>query len=166
MKRSISLTLALALALCGCTGQPQATKTPEEYTQSYQAAITAARSAEENDAIAIVTDPEDSLAELLFSMLGLTAEDMSAYALSISPMNIRAYGLALAMPASGREDAVRQGFESFVENQKQSFKNYLEDQYAVAQAAQVETLEDGTVILVMCEEQDKVLEDIKKSLLA
>lgn len=165
MKRRLFLVLALVLALCGCTGQPSATKTPEEYTQSYQDAITAARGQGENDAIAIITSPEDELSQLIFTMLDLADEDMSAYALSISPVNIRAYGVALAMPASGKEDTVRKGFEGFVENQKQSFKNYLEDQYAVAQAAKVETLEDGTVVLVMCEDQGTVLENIKKSLL-
>lgn len=166
MKRRFFLVLTLILALCGCTGQPSAAKTPEEYTQSYRDAITAARGQEDNDAIAIITSPEDNFSELIFTMLGVTEEDMSAYALSVSPVNIRAYGVALAMPASGREETVRRGFEDFVETQKQSFKNYLEDQYAVAQAAKVETLEDGTVVLVMCEEQDTLLESIKKSLLS
>ena len=164
-KSTLSPALALLLALCACTGQPDAAKTPEEYTESYRAAITAARSQEDNDAFPILTDPDDALAEPIFAMLGVTGADMSAYALSVSPVNIRAYGVALAMPASGREDAVRQGFQSFVETQKQSFQNYLEDQYAVAQAARVETLEDGTVVLVMCENGDEVLDALKKSLL-
>lgn len=165
MKRGLFLALALTLALTGCTGKPSAAKTPEEYTQSYQEAITAAQGDGSSAFASIVTSPDDDIAQLVFPMLGVTAEDMSAYALSVSPVNVQAYAIALAMPAEGKEDVVRKGFEAFVENQKQSFENYLEDQYTIAKAARVETLEDGTVVLVMAEEQDKLMDSLKKSLM-
>ena len=38
------------------------------------------------------------------------------------------------------------------------------DQYDIANAAKVETLEDGTILLVMCEDQDTVLDAIKTAL--
>lgn len=165
MKRTgiLALTLVFALLL-GCTGKPAATRTPEEYTSLYQRALEGAVHEDDLDAVGVLTAADAADAEMTFALLGVTAEDMSAFALSVSLMNVRAYGVALAMPASGREDTVRQGFEGFVENQKQSFERYLEDQYAIASAARVETLEDGTVALVMCEDQDQVWESIKKTL--
>ena len=51
-----------------------------------------------------------------------------------------------------------------MDQQKQNFQQYLIDQYDIANAAKVETLDDGTILLVMCEDQDTVLESIKTSL--
>ena len=68
------------------------------------------------------------------------------------------------IPAEGKGEEVLEGVNAFVEQQKQSFQQYLADQYDIASAAKVETLEDGTVLLVMCEDQDTVLESIKTAL--
>lgn len=38
---------------------------------------------------------------------------------------------------------------------------YLADQYEIASNARVETLEDGTILMVMCEGQDDVFTAIK-----
>ena len=47
-----------------------------------------------------------------------------------------------------------------------SFEMYLADQYDIAKNARLETLEDGTVLLVMCEDQDTVYDAIAKAIQA
>ena len=169
MRRTLSLTLSallLALALAGCAdGKPaESPKTPEEMTAGYKAAIEGARSEEDNEYNTILTSSDDDMAELIFGLLNVSEEDMTAYAISVSAMNVRAYGVAAILPAAGKEDLVLEGLNSFVENQKRSFEQYLADQYEIAKEAKVGTLEDGTVLLVMCENQDAVYDSIKDAL--
>lgn len=171
MKRMLSLSLSALLllsALAGCGGQEEssgdAAKTPEEYTQAYQSAIESARDQEMNEAIPVITSTEDEMASMVLPMVGVTDENAAAFAVAVSPMNIKAYGIAAILPAEGKGEEVLEGVNAFVEQQKQSFQQYLADQYDIASAAKVETLEDGTVLLVMCEDQDTVLESIKTAL--
>ena len=56
--------------------------------------------------------------------------------------------------------------EGFIDRQKQSFEQYLADQYDIASNARLETLEDGTVLLVMCQDQDAVFDAIRDTILA
>ena len=158
LQRTLPLLLLLALlAGCGTSSQPSAL-TAEERTQLYQTAIESARDAEMNEAIGILTDTGDDMADVIFELLGVTAADMSAFALSVSPMNIKAYGIAAIYPAAGKSDAVLEGLNAFIDRQKQSFEQYLADQYEIASNARLETLEDGTILLVMCEDQDAVFD--------
>ena len=53
---------------------------------------------------------------------------------------------------------------AFVEQQRSAFSTYLPDQYEIAEAAKVETLSDGTILLVMCQDQDTVLTSIREAL--
>ena len=48
--------------------------------------------------------------------------------------------------------------------QRQNSQMYLADQYEIAQAARLETLSDGTILLVMCQDQDKVFERIRAAI--
>lgn len=170
MKRFVSLALAalmVAATLSACAPKEQrpAELTPEERTELYKTAIEAngGEAVEYNPPITTADDP---LSELLFGMLGLTAEDMSAYAISLSPMNTQAYCIALIMPAKDKAKTVTDGLNAFVEQQKTSFELYLADQYEIAKAATVETLEDGTIMLVMTENHDTVAEGIQDALKA
>ncbi|MGN1001683.1 MAG: DUF4358 domain-containing protein [Oscillospiraceae bacterium] len=166
MKRVTALALVLALALTGCTAKKgtEKTLTPEERTELYKTAITAARDEETNRYQPILTRAGEGDAEMVFALLGVTPEDMSAYALSVSLMNVKAYAVAAVYPAAGKEDAVLEGLRAFVDNQKQSFEQYLADQYEIAVNARLETLEDGTVLLVMCENQDAVFDAISDAI--
>ena len=171
MKRMLSLSLSALLllsALAGCGGQGEssgdAAKTPEEYTQAYQSAIESARDQEMNEAIPVITSTEDEMASMVLPMVGVTDENAAAFAVAVSPMNIKAYGIAAILPAEGKGEEVLEGVNAFVEQQKQNFQQYLMDQYDIANAAKVETLEDGTILLVMCEDQDTVLDAIKTAL--
>lgn len=166
MKRTTALALILALALTGCAAKKseEKTLTPAERTQLYETAITAARDEEINQVQPVLTSAGEDDAEMVFTLLGVKTEDMSAYALSVSLMNVKAYAVAAIYPAAGKEDVVLEGLRSFVDNQKQSFEHYLADQYEIAVNARLETLEDGTVLLVMCENQDAVFDAISDAI--
>lgn len=171
MKKALSLALALALAvtaLAGCSGKSggAAAKTPEELTKLYADALTAngGEGVEYNPVISEAKEGDDSA--LLLEFLGLKAEDMTAFGISMSLMNVNAYAIAAIMPAEGKADTVKQALQTYQENQMASFEMYLADQYDIAKNAKLETLEDGTVLLVMCEGQDAVYDAIAKAIQA
>lgn len=170
LKRTVTLSLAVLMltsALVGCAPKAPAQggdKTPEEWATAYKTAIEGARPQEDNDAFSIVTNTDETVDEGLLQMMGLTAEDMTAFALSASLINVHAYGIAAIQPAEGKADAVKEGLNTFVTNQQNNFTSYLADQYDIAKAAKVETLDDGTILLVMCADQDTVLAAIKEAL--
>ena len=173
MKRILTLTLAAALllsALAGCSGggsqESQAVKTPEEYTAAYQAAIEGARDDEMNEAVPVITSTDDQMADLVLPMVGIPSDNAAAFAVAVSPMNIRAYGIVAVLPAEGKSEEVQEGLQGFIDQQKQSFEQYLADQYDIANAARLETLDDGTILLVMCEDQDTVFDAIQDALSA
>lgn len=157
MKRQIVPLLLALLLLSACGGQTAAEHSPEDLS----AAIQGARDQEENQAIPVLTSFED---EYIFSLLGLTEADVSACAVAVSPMNVRAYGIALVVPAEGKAEAVQAGLQGFVDLQQQNFAQYLPDQYDIAKNAVLETLPDGTVLLVMCENSKQVAEAIRSAL--
>lgn len=162
MKRLTAFTLLTVLLLTGCSGTKlEKTLSPDEREDLYETAINSARSAETNEALPLIDDADDDTAQMVFDLLGVSPADMSAYALSVSLMNIKAYAVAAIYPAAGKEDAVLDGLHAFVDNQVQSFEQYLADQYEIAINARLETLEDGTILLVMCENQDAIFDSIK-----
>lgn len=166
MKRVWTLCLSLILVtslLAGCGGTDQNTgnsRTPEELTQAYAGAITqnGGEMAEYNPVVTEVK--EDDGSAMILEVLGLKQEDMTAFAASVSLMNVKAYGIAAVMPAEGKAEAVTAGLQSFIDLQKSSFEQYLPDQFEAAKNARLETLADGTVLMVMCEDQDAVFEGI------
>ena len=171
MKRILSLSLAalmLVAALAGCSGKPTGGDdkqlTAEERTELYKNAIESARDQEMNEAVPVITSAEDDMADFILPMLGITAENTSSFAVAVSAMNVRAYGIAAVMPAAGEDEAVLEGLNSFIENQRQSFEQYLADPYEVAKNARLETLEDGTLLLVMSEGQDALFDAIRDSI--
>lgn len=169
MKKLFALALAAALSvgvLAGCSGgQDAPARTPEELSELYASAITdnGGEMVEYNPVISQVSQEDGSA--MMVETLGLTAEDMTAFGISMSLMNVQAYGIAAVMPAEGREEAVKEALQGYIDRQKQSFENYLADQYAVAESARLETLEDGTVLMVMCADQDAVFEGISSAVL-
>ena len=117
-----------------------------------------------NEAVPVITSTDDQMADLILPMLGITEENAAAFAVAVSPMNIRAYGIAAVFPAEGKSKEVQEGLQGFIDQQKQSFEQYLADQYDIASAARLETLDDGTILLVMCEDQDTVFDAIQETL--
>ena len=145
-------------------GAPEFT-IPEE-NQKLGDMITGARNAEDNEYLKPLMSAEDPQADLIFELLGLKPEDLSAYAISISPMNIKAYGVAILQPAEGKAEAVLKAANDWVSSTQKSFENYLPDQFEISKTATVDQLEDGTVVLVMAEDgadvQKSILEALKQ----
>ena len=171
MKKILTLALCLALSLtvlAGCSngGTQTSDKSPEELTQIYADAITqnGGEMAEVNPPVTGVSE-EDPMGGIILDTLGLTQEDMSAFAISASVINVKAYGIAAVMPAEGKEEAVTQALQSYIDRQQQNFETYLADQYEVAKNARLETLKDGTVLMVMCDDQDTVFDAISSAIL-
>ncbi len=167
MRKQLIIPLALlmlVMAGCGEKMEEKPELTPEERTQLYQTAIEGARNQEMNEAVPVLTSPEEDLAPAVLGLLGVTEEDLSCFAIAVSPVNIKAYGIAAILPADGREAAVVDGLQAFIDRQKSNFQQYLADQYAIAEQARLETLKDGTVLMVMCEGSDEVLEHIKTTI--
>ena len=172
MKRTIAIALAAMMALalfaaCGTVNVAARMETPsaepemtaDERAALYADAITAARDDESNEAYGVMKTG-DEIGEMYYQVLGFTAEDAEAMAMSVSLINIKAYGIAVVMPAEGSEESVRSGLENFISSQQASFEHYLADQYEVALNAKLETLDDGTIVMVMCEGQDEVFDAI------
>ena len=172
MKRTIAIALAAMMALalfaaCGSEPAAEETQAPsaapeltaEERAELYANAITSARSDEDNEAYGVMKTG-DEIGEMYYQSLGFTAEDVEAMAISISLINVQAYGVAVVMPAEGRAEAVEAGLQAFISSQQASFEHYLADQYEVALNAKLETLDDGTIVMVMCEGQDEVFDAI------
>ena len=82
MKRFFSLILLPILLLAGCSAQPESQLTAQERTELYRSAIQSARDQDANDAFPIVTSAEDDTASFLLELMGLSAEDVSAFASS------------------------------------------------------------------------------------
>lgn len=167
MKKMIALlaaALTLTAVLTAC-GQKQESRTPEELTQVYADALTenGGEMVEYNPVISKV-DSEDPVSAMILESMGLKEEDMTAFGVSGSMMNVKAYGIAAVMPVEGKEEDVKEGLQGFIDRQKSSFETYLADQYAVAESARLETLEDGTVLMVMCEDQDTVFDGIRAAI--
>ena len=107
-----------------------------------------------------------SYVSMMMDTLGLKTEDMSAYALSVNMINIKAYAIAVIRPAEGKEQAVVDAVNQYVANVQKSFEQYLQDQYEISKTAKVEVQKDGTVVLVMCEDganvYQKLIENLQK----
>lgn len=97
---------------------------------------------------------------------GFVAADMKDYAISVTNIITLVYGVAIVLPEEGRQQAVVDQFNAFIQQQQKAMENYLQDQYKIAQAARVEVAPTGEVIMVMCEDQDTVLQGILDGLAA
>ena len=124
MKKSLALLLAtvlgLSLALAGCSGKSGSAsdKTAEELTELYSSAITdnGGEMVEYNPVFTEVK--EDDMSAIILENLGLLVEDMKAFAVSSSVMNVQAYGIAAVMPADGKAETVTSALQSYIDAQR------------------------------------------------
>ena len=107
-----------------------------------------------------LSDNDVDMTELVLTMYGLTAEDVVDFAANFSMMNVHAYSIVLVKPVEGHEQAVVDSLNGYVDQKMIEFEQYLADQYEIVKASLVETLLDGTVALVMCQNSDSVLDAI------
>lgn len=128
-------------------------------------AITSARGDEENEAYPVQSD-KDAIESMYYDVLGFTADDVTELAMSVSLINVKAYGIVIAKPAEGCADTVKAGLQAFIDTQCNNFETYLADQYEIAKNAKLETLDDGTIVMVMCANADAVYDAIVAALAA
>lgn len=141
----------------------EAPATEAPATNALGDAITAARTDEENEAYQVLCD-KDAIEDAYYQVVGFTASDVDEIAMSVSLINVKAYGIVVVKPAEGCADTVKAGLQAFIDTQCANFETYLADQYEIAKNAKLETLEDGTIVMVMCENADSVYESIVASL--
>lgn len=145
----------------------QPTETPaqggSDLSAGFVNAITSARSEQENTDRPIIAKGGD-VNDLYWDTLGFAAADVSDYAFSLSLMNTQAYCVGVFKPVDGKADAVYNGLKAYIDRTIQSFTNYLPDQLVYAENARLEKLADGTVVIVMCENQDTVYDTIVAAL--
>ncbi len=97
---------------------------------------------------------------------GFVEADMQDYAIQVSMVITLAYGVAIALPAEGSQQAVADQFAGYIEQNQKAQENYLRPQYEIALAAKVEVAPTGEVIMVMCKNSDVVLQNILSGLAA
>lgn len=127
--------------------------------------IVAGRDEEANMYVPVLVSAEDPMSEFLFPLLGFTTDDAQGFGIAVSAMSVQAYGVAAIVPVEGQEDVVLAGLQGFIDGQIQSFTNYLEDQLTIAKSARLETLENGVILMVMCENQDEIFDAIAADML-
>ncbi len=151
------------------TAEPDDTTEPDDGAEAGGSvladAITAARTDEENEAYQVMSD-KDAIEDAYYNVVGFTAADVDEVAMSVSLINIKAYGIVIAKPAEGCEETVKAGLQGFIDTQCANFETYLADQYEIAKNAKLETLDDGTIVMVMCENADTVYEAIVSAISA
>lgn len=112
--------------------------------------IKTVRSSDENDALEIWVNPESERLQMLQDSYGFNLEDFDEYAISYSPMNVKAYMVAIIKPKDGKEDDLVKAFTNWTEGKTKEFDQYLPDQKAIASSAQLGE-KGGYYIYCMCE---------------
>lgn len=149
------------ITVAGCAGKkPARVFTAAELKE----AVASARDAEINEYMPIITKDDTEESDMLFEFTRLPADDIEAYAMSVSYMNISAYLVGVIVPKEGKQEAVVKAATAYVESIQKSFESYLPNQYETAKQAIVKVQEDGVVILVMCEDSQTVYDNIVKAL--
>ena len=142
-----------------------APETEAPATSALADAITSSRTDEENEAYPVFSD-KAAIEDAYYQVVGFTAADVDEIAMSVSLINIKAYGIVIAKPAEGCADTVKAGLQAFIDTQCNNFETYLADQYEIAKNAKLETLDDGTIVMVMCANADAVYDAIVAALAA
>lgn len=186
---TLAMILGL-LAACGDTKDPEpnpapddsstvvdGTETPDDSTEP----VTDNTEVEEpdttkaaslNDRLAYIIDDSRDIAYTesfpvettnengVLTLMELTEEDVTEYAVTYSPMNVHAYIIAILKPAEGKDDVVMAALENYKQNMVNSFEQYLPDQYEIAQNAEIFATE-GYMGIVMSEESANEIQIIK-----
>lgn len=169
---SVFLLVAMFTACGPATGGSSSgasTGAPVGSTADYKQVIEGARDPELNGVgfYSVVAGPDDAQYELVFDeAFGFVEADMQRYAISLGTIITLAYGVAIILPAEGKEQAVLDQVNAYVETQKKAQENYLQDQYEIAKNAIVKTAETGEVLLAMCKDAETVMSNMEAGLKA
>lgn len=161
MKKLLSIILALTLCLSVLTacGSNKA----KDYTNDELIAAINAGGCESTEYnLPVAFDSED--AEIYYNFFDFTKDNYKAGAFSMSLMNVQAYAIAVIQPVEGKGEEVVSEFNTYVEGIQKSFEQYLVDQYEISKNAIVKQLDNGVVVMVMCEDSQTVYENIIKAM--
>lgn len=183
-KRLLAALLAVTalFALAGCSKSDKADAAPKDYTKI----LHDARPDEDNEYYMIFSPGEDGkftaqygysdsydaaqldeeIRNMLLPLLNLEEDMYTDFAASVSGMMVQSYGIAIVKPAEGKQQAVSEALDAYVQSQMQSMEHYLEDQYQIAASSHISTAPTGEVILVCCENPEAVMNAIKTALAA
>lgn len=181
--KRILATLLAGLMLAALVGCGAASSKPSAEPKDYTKILHDARNAEDNEYYMIFskkdgkytaqygysadyeeTQLSDEIENMMLPLLNLEDGMYTDFAASLSAMMVQSYGVAIVKPAEGKTQDVVDALKAYVLSEQQSMEHYLEDQYQIAKAAKVETLPSGEVVMVCCEDSDKVLANIKTAL--
>jgi hypothetical protein len=109
---------------------------------------------------------DEEIRNMLLPLLNLEEGDYTDFSASVSGMMVQSYALAIVKPAEGKQQAVSEALDAYVQSQMQSMEHYLEDQYQIAASSHISTAPTGEVILVCCENPEAVMNAIKTALAA
>ena len=87
---------------------PEDSSEPE--TEPLADAITSARGDEENEAYP--SERQGCHESMYYDVLGFTADDVTELAMSVSLINVKAYGIVISKPAEGCEETVKAGLRA------------------------------------------------------
>ncbi len=138
-----------------------------DLSQKYYDAVDASRTEDQKQGTDLLTSTDPTAFpdyDLVMSVMGFSSHDVEAYAIGMTFMNVHAYCVAAVKPVEGSEQKILDGFEAYRQDQYDNFTNYLADQQAIAENAIIETLDDGTILFVMAENQQEVFDGIAASL--
>lgn len=188
MKRIIACLMAgvMLLALVGCGASGSSGSASSAAKKDYTQILHDARSDEDNEYEMIFTKGEDGkftaqygysdsydaaqldeeIRNMLLPLLNLEEDMYTDFAASVSGMMVQSYGIAIVKPAEGKQQAVFEALDAYVQSQMQSMEHYLEDQYQIAASSHISTAPTGEVILVCCENPEAVMNAIKTALAA
>ena len=161
----LSLILSLSL-LAGCGGgSPDHSPSPQDRTETYRSAIEGARDQELNSAY-----PRGHRCAAGHGPGGLRPAGAGGRRLpGLRPVGVpdEREGLRhrrrLPLPRKGGHGVQRSGGLHHPAGAELPAQ-YLADQYDIASHARLDTLADGTVLLVMCEDQDEVFNSIRDAI--
>ena len=179
MKRLITSALALVLAvsLAACSGAAGFAQDAD-----FSSAIESTREEELNQAFPIVDytaggepvlslnpngmseEEAASYAQMVADTIGLDGSLFERYSVSASLIITQAYAVGVFRPAEGCEEDALDAVNSYVDNVKKSFENYLPDQYDIAKQAVVRQYSSGEILLVLCENAPQQADALDKAL--
>ena len=99
-----------------------------------------------------------------FRMLDLAETDLKAYAIGMTPMTDRAYGVMILKPVDGvAKDKVKESLIALKEDTAELFKDNMPDQYDIAKSAIIGELGDY-IYFVMTNDYKAVVDTVKLAL--
>lgn len=154
------MAIVMTLSLTACSSDSPNSSAAADFG----AVLAESRGAHSDMDFPVISSAEDESAPMIFDALGFTAEDCEQFAMSVSMMNVHAYGIVIVKPTPEKAADVSAALDNFIALQQRNFEMYLPDQYEIAMAAVKKELPDGTLIMVISEKSAEIAADIESAL--